>query len=217
MEEIRLAALLCSRLCHDLIGPIGAVSNGVEILYEENDPAVHDQALDLMAMSAGEAARRIEYYRVAFGAAAGRGVDVEVNDLRRIAEALFERGRVSLEWPETSNAVQRLDIEGGKLALNLILLAASALPRGGTALVELQESEESLDLVVSATGQRAGLDEDVLAALRPHAEGTSIEPQTAQPYLAARLAERLGGNIEVVAAEGRVDVRASIAGKTSPE
>jgi histidine phosphotransferase ChpT len=204
-------------LCHDLIGPIGAVSNGVEILYEENDPAVRDQALDLMAMSAGEAARRTEYYRVAFGAAAGRGADVEVNDLRRIAGALFERGRVSLEWPEPSNAVQRLGIEGGKLALNLILLAASALPRGGTVLVELQESEDSLDIVVSATGQRAGLDEDVLAALRPHAEGTTIERQTAQPYLAARLVERLGGNIEVVAAEGRVDVRASIASKASPE
>lgn len=217
MEEIKLAALLCSRLCHDLIGPIGAVSNGVELLYEENDPAVRDQALDLMAMSAGEATRRIEYYRVAFGAAAGRGADVEVNDMRRIAEALFERGRVRLEWPEPSDAVKRLTIEGGKLALNLILLAAGALPRGGTVLVELQESEDSLAMVVSATGERAGLDEDILAALRPHAEGSQIEPHTAQPYLTARLVERLGGSVEVAAAAGRVDVRASIAGAAAPE
>ena len=217
MEEIRLAALLCSRLCHDLIGPIGAVSNGVELLYEETDPKVRDQALDLMAMSAGEAARRIEYYRVAFGAAAGHGGDIEVNELRRIAGALFKQGRVRLEWPEPTDPVKRLAIEGGKLALNLILLAAGALPRGGTVLVELQESEESLEMVVSAAGERAGLDEDILAALRPNAEGTQIEAHTAQPYLTARLVERLGGSVEIATAAGRVDVRASIAGAAAPE
>ena len=131
-------------------------------------------------MSAGEAAHRIEYYRVAFGAASGRGGDMEVNELRRIAGALFEQGRVRLDWPEPTDSSARLAIEGGKLALNLILLAAGALPRGGTVTVGLGEAGEALEIMVSAGGERVAMDQEVAAVLRTGAEGAAIEPHTAQ-------------------------------------
>jgi histidine phosphotransferase ChpT len=211
MEEIRLAALLCSRLCHDLIGPIGAVSNGVELLYEETDPEMRRQALDLVAMSAGEAAHRIEFYRVAFGAASGLGGDIEANEVRRIACALFEHGRVRLDWPEHPDPSMFLAIEVGKLALNMILLAAGTLPRGGIVTVALGEAGEALELLVSAAGERAAMDQDVIAALGADTPGAVIEPRTAQPYLAARLAERLGGSIEVSEDVDRIGLSTAIA------
>ena len=211
MEETRLAALLCSRLCHDLIGPIGAVSNGVELLYEETDPEMRRQALELMAMSAGEAAHRIEYYRLAFGAAAGLGGDIETNELRRIAGAMFDQGRVRLDWPEHPDSSRPVAIEGGKLALNLVLLAAATLPRGGTVSVTMDEAGESLKLAVSAAGERAAIDEDIVATLGSGGEGASIEPHTVQSYLAAKLAKRLGGAIEVSQGADQVTLSTAIA------
>ena len=211
MEETRLAALLCSRLCHDLIGPIGAMSNGVELLSEETDPEMRRQALDLMAMSAGEAAHRIEYYRLAFGAAAGLGQDIGANELRRIAGAFFNHGRVRLEWPEHSESSMPLAIEGGKLALNMILVAAATLPRGGTVSVALDEDGESLQLVVSAAGERAAIDENVVVTLVSGAPLASIEPHRVQPYLTARLAAHLGATIEVLQERDLVRLDAVIA------
>ena len=216
IDEIRLAALLCSRLCHDLIGPVGAVSNGVELLYEETDPEMRRQALDLMAMSAGEAAHRIEYFRIAFGAAAGLGGDIEVDELRRIAGAMFEHGRVRIDWPEHPDS-SKLAIESGKLALNMILLAAGALPRGGTVAVALRKAGESLELAVSATGERAAMGEGIAASLGSGAAAVIIEPRTAQPYLAARLAEHLGGAIKLSEATDRIELRAAIAAAPPPD
>ena len=136
---------------------------------------------------------------------------MEVNELRRIAGALFEQARVRLDWPEPTDSSARLAIEGGKLALNLILLAAGALPRGGTVTVGLGEAGEALEIMVSAGGERVAMDQEVAAVLRTGAEGAAIEPHTAQPYLTARLVQSLGAKIEVSMDPDRLELHAAIA------
>ena len=170
-----------------------------------------------MAMSAGEAAHRIEYYRVAFGAASGLGGDIEVNELRRITGAMFEHGRVRLDWPEHPDASKPIAIEVGKLALNLVLIAAAALPRGGTVTVAFDEAEESMALAVSAAGERAAMEAEIVAALDVGSAGAMVEPRTAQPYLAARLAQRLGATIEVSEAADRIGLSTAIAPVPPPD
>ena len=131
MQEIRLAALLASRLCHDLTGPVGAIGNGVELLMEETDEDMRRQSLELVEMSAVEANRRLTFFRLAIGAAGGLQAVISLSDARRVALDFFEGRKAELEWPETLGSGLQLSSAAVRLLLNLLLLAAESLPRGG--------------------------------------------------------------------------------------
>jgi len=116
---MRIAALLCSRLCHDLIGAVAAIANGVELVHEDAGADTREQALGLIAFSAEELSRRIQFYRLAFGAPGG-GADIEIKEARRVAVGLLAAGKVALDWPATEAAGQLLPSVAAKLVLNLI-------------------------------------------------------------------------------------------------
>ena len=131
MQEIRLAALLASRLCHDLTGPVGAIGNGVELLMEETDEDMRRQSLELVEMSAVEANRRLTFFRLAIGAAGGLQAVISLSDARRVALDFFEGRKAELDWPETLGSGLQLSSAAVRLLLNLLLLAAESLPRRG--------------------------------------------------------------------------------------
>ena len=128
-----LAALLCSRLCHDLISPVGAIINGLEVMEEDKDEETKAFALDLIKKSAGQASAKLQFCRLAFGASGSAGAQIELGDAEKASRGLFEDGKATLVWnlPRALVAKNRV-----KLLLNMLLFASGAIPRGGTLIAD---------------------------------------------------------------------------------
>jgi histidine phosphotransferase ChpT len=124
-----LAALLCSRVCHDLISPVGAIVNGLEVLEEDKDEETRTFALDLIKKSANAASAKLQFCRLAFGAAGSAGAQIELGDAEKAARGLFDDGKTTLVWNLPRELVPK---NRAKLLLNMLLVAAGAIPRGGT-------------------------------------------------------------------------------------
>ncbi len=129
LSALDLAALLCSRLCHDLISPVGAIINGLEVMEEDKDEETKTFALELIKRSAGQASAKLQFCRLAFGASGSVGAQIELGDAEKAARGLFEDGKTTLAWnlPRALVAKNR-----AKLLLNILLVASATIPRGGT-------------------------------------------------------------------------------------
>ena len=203
----RVIELLCSRLCHDLISPVSAINNGIEIITEFGDE-MQGEALSLMGESAREAARRLQFFRIAFGAAgAPSGDPVSLEVARARALELFADGKVALDWP-ASEAPAEVQIPRGvvKLLLNMILVANEALAGGGTVSVRLSSGDDGLDATVTAVCHRAGLGDELRAALAGTAAFEDLTPTTAQAYYTSLLAAGLGSTVAAAEQAGQVEL-----------
>ena len=214
MTDLQLAELMAARLCHDLVGPIGAVANGVELLSDGG--AGDAEVTGLIAVSARQATRRLQWFRVAFGSASGLPSSAMFAETRRLAQGLFEEGRVTLEWgapdPTAEAAATR---EAAKLALNLSLLALECLPRGGMVQVRIEPKSTSLHLNVAAVGMSARIPEDMQSALREGVAIGELTPKSVPAYLAARLITQVGSRLSVrTGADDRVEFAADLPRQT---
>jgi histidine phosphotransferase ChpT len=141
MPDLMLLSLLCSKLCHDLVGPVSAIGNGVEILQDEDDPAMRKQAIELLAHIAELAANRLKFMRLAFGAAGGGGVAINLAEARNTAADFLADGRGELDWPKSDDdANLGPDKTGIKILLNLILIANDAITPGGFVRINLSRN-----------------------------------------------------------------------------
>ena len=216
MNDLDLTAMLCSRLCHDLISPIGAVNNGIEVLSEEDDEAMRAQALDLVSYSAGEAVRRLQFYRMAFGSSGASSTSRPLGDARKVAKGLLSSGRIALDWPETGPEQKaELSRTAQRLLLNLVLVGVEALARGGTIGVRFEGTGSTSELIVTAEGDRATLNDGFLGALSGEVASEGLDARTAQPLYSARLAEVLGAPIQCSTLPDRVELRVRMAGSAA--
>ena len=133
LGALDLAALLCSRVCHDLISPVGAIVNGLEVLEEDKDEETKTFALDLIKKSAQQASAKLQFCRLAFGAAGSAGAQIETGDAERVARGLIEDGKTTIAWNLPRELVAKNRV---KLLLNMLVIAAGAIPRGGTLTVD---------------------------------------------------------------------------------
>lgn len=191
-ENMKFAALLCSRLCHDLVNPVGAFSNGLEILCEEEDPDMRRQVIDLLSQSAFQTAQRLQFFRLAFGSAGGFGETVAANVARDAAAAYFSGGKTAFDWGDNVGELTR---DGLKVLLNLILVGGECLLRGGTVSVGSGRNGGGLEMRVSVAGDRLLFKDDVAAALDAATPVDQLDPKTAPAYLAGITARSLGGRI----------------------
>src|ERR671924_448831 len=141
LESLDLAALLCSRVCHDLISPVGAIVNGLEVLEDDNDESTKNFALDLIKKSARTASARLQFCRLAFGAAGSVAAQIDLGDAQTMARAFIEDDKIKLAWnlPRVLLPKNRV-----KLLLNMLIIASQTIPRGGTLTVEPIGEGESL-------------------------------------------------------------------------
>ncbi len=201
--DLKLAEMLASRLCHDLVNPISAVANGVELLSEFCDTMQKD-ALDLVASSADRAMKRVAFFRVAYGFA-GHDEGQSILDVRGLTEGFLAGGKVALDWPaRPDDGAIGLPRSGLKLVLALVSLAAESLPRGGTVSVSV-ESPAGAKVTASGAGARIeSSSEGILAAFKagrtPEPEG--LEAKSVGAAYAARLAREIGADL---AFEGTAD------------
>lgn len=205
IEALDLAALLCSRVCHDLISPVGAIINGLEVLEEEKDDATKEFALDLIKSSARKASAKLQFCRIAFGAAGSAGAQIDLGDAESIARGFFEDEKTKLTWalPRALLAKNRV-----KLLLNMLLIAAQAIPRGGMLTVDPIGSGDNLGFRVSAAGTNAKVPPAAPALLTGDL-GEGLDAHRIQPFYAGLLARAcgvkaaiaMGGEAVVITAE----------------
>jgi histidine phosphotransferase ChpT len=209
MKSHEFASLLCSRLCHDLLSPVGALNNGIELLADEHDPEMRARCLDLLGESARASANKLKFFRLAFGAAGGFGDEVDTREARVAIEGLFGGdGRIQLGWMIDEPTMSKPAL---KILLNLVLIGGDALVRGGRLDVGAERHEAGLEIVVRADGSRIVLDPELKRALLGETAEEAIAPRAAAAWLAHCLVEEGGGEIQIAdQEEGVLLIGASI-------
>jgi histidine phosphotransferase ChpT len=195
MTSVDFASLLCSRLCHDLLSPVGALNNGLELLADEHDPEMRTRCLELLSESAKASANKLKFFRLAFGAAGGFGETVDSREARAAIEGLFGEGhKVKLGWLVEDATLPKPAI---KVLLNLALIAGDALVRGGQLDVGAESHGGQVEIVVRADGPRIVLDGEMRAALTGTQGEAVITPRAAAAYLVQALVTEGGGTVQV--------------------
>jgi histidine phosphotransferase ChpT len=206
LDTLDLAALLCSRVCHDLISPTGAIVNGLEVLEEEDsDEETKTFALELIKRSAKTASARLQFCRLAFGSAGAPGGTVDLGDAQAMARAFLEDDKTKLAW---NLPPQLLPKNRVKLLLNLLIIAGQTIPRGGMLAVDPVGAGESMGFRITASGVSARIPQAVPALLQGVSESGSIDAHAIQPFYAGLLARACGLEVNLKA-EGDVIVIAT--------
>jgi histidine phosphotransferase ChpT len=186
LSDLDLSALLCSRVCHDIISPVGAIANGIEVLDEaDNDEEMRQMALDMIRSSSRQATAKLKFCRIAFGAAGSAGSLVDLNEAGDVARAFVGEEKVKLEWRAPPENRPKLEV---KLLLNMLLLAMAGIPRGGTITV----SAEGRSFAARAQGERAKIPDNIAAVIEGAVDPATLDARLVQPYYAKRLATSAG-------------------------
>lgn len=206
VSELKLAEMLCTRLCHDLTGPIGAVNNGAEFLEEEGFDMQHD-AVDLILSSATEAVHRLQFYRQAYGRVNDSG-EASLSEKKQLVEDFFSSSKVKVDWPDNHADASGVSVSQkmARLILNAIIIVSGALLKGGTLSVRITSQDEQKDVVLRAVGDVVRLDEDVARILRGEAKLGTLTPKTAQLALVLKLLEELDAHLTLVLDDGQCEL-----------
>jgi histidine phosphotransferase ChpT len=206
--DLRVLELMASRVCHDLISPIGAVGNGLELL-EDAGPDMSGDALKLSANCVRKASALLEFFRMAYGAAGG-DAGLPWPQAHQLAAGMLEGSKVALAWGAAPSTAT-LPAGTAKLALNLVLLGVDMLPRGGEIGVALQVTDGRLLLSATANGRDARVSDDMSTAIAPGAEpARPLTAKTVHGFFTARLAESLGGRLESAAQPSAVRLSVAV-------
>ncbi len=200
IEELRMAELLCTRLCHDLTGPIGAVNNGAEFLSEEGF-SMQNQAVELIVTSAFSAVSRLQFYRLAYGRVKDHG-EASLTDKQKMAADFFAGSKVALDWPDeyTDAAGISISVKMVRLIFNLLIIASSALLKGGTVSVRIAHDDEGEKRIqVSASGSAVKWDAEADGILKTGGNSDLMSPKNVQYYLTRRLADELHVTLSIEA------------------
>jgi histidine phosphotransferase ChpT len=192
LEDLRVAELLCTRLCHDLTGPIGAVNNGAEFLGEEGF-SMQGQAVELITSSAFSAVTRLQFYRFAYGYAKDHG-EANLADRQKLAMDFFADGKVTLDWPDshTDSAGVSISIKMARLIYNLLIIASSLLIRGGTVSVRIgQDPSGHKQVEVSAKGAGLKWEPEIEQIFSGAFQTGNLTPKNVQVYLTKRYCDDL--------------------------
>jgi histidine phosphotransferase ChpT len=204
MNDLDFAALLVSRVCHDLVSPVGAVVNGLEVLEEERDASMRADAMRLVTSSAALAASRLQFARIAFGAAGSAGAELDLSEVGRMVCALFKGSKTEIVWEA---AVVNWPKDWAKLLMNATMMAADSLPRGGRVRTTTTADSLAPSFTIRATGQNARVLDEVEKALKGEPAGP-LDGRSIQPFLIYKLARMLNAGLTLTCSEGVIDITA---------
>lgn len=196
-----LAALLCARICHDLVSPVGALGTAIEILDDDANADMHEDALDLIKSSSRRAAAKLKYLRLAFGAGGSAPGVIGAEEIRTLTSDMFADAKAELIYDFHAEGIEK---NRARLLLNLVMLGMQAVPRGG----EVKVSTTETSIAVFSNGQRARLDETVQRALQGRAPEHGFDGRSIQPFYASMMAREAGGQLIASAGEETVTFRA---------
>jgi histidine phosphotransferase ChpT len=202
---LELAALLCSRVCHDLISPVGAIVNGLEVLDDDPKPEDRDFALELIRKSAKTASARLQFCRLAFGAAGSSGAQIDLGDAQAMARGHIEDGKCTITWNLPRLLLPKNRV---KLLLNMLVIAQHTIPRGGMLTVDPIGSGDTMGFRIVAAGLNARIPQAMPPLLAGSSESGTIDAHAIQPYYTGLLARACGLSVRL-AAEGETIVVAT--------
>lgn len=208
LEGLDLAALVASRVCHDVISPVGAIVNGLELMEDGADEATAELALDLIRKSAKTASARLQFCRIAFGAAGSAGSAIDTRDAHQVSANFINDERTSVEWHVPPAFLPKNRV---KLLLNLLLLAQGCIPRGGAIRVDMTGEGDTAGFKISVTGLNARIPPhalELIAGIPANEQGT-IDAHAIQPYYTGQLARAAGMTVAIVKEGDAVELTAS--------
>jgi histidine phosphotransferase ChpT len=206
LTPLDLAALLCSRVCHDVISPVGAIINGLEVLDGEEDDEMRAVAMELIKKSATSASARLQFCRLAFGAAGSFGASIDTGDAEQVARDIFASDRTILKWAAARRLASRNSV---KLLLNLCLIAAGSIHRGGVITVDMTNDEDGMTIRVEAKGANAKLSHSAAYVLTNAFPTEAIDGQSIQLYFTTLLARECQATLNVLTAQDTVTLIAA--------
>jgi histidine phosphotransferase ChpT len=203
MSPADLAALLCSRVCHDIISPVGAINNGLELLDEGG---ADEDAMNLIRQSARNASARLQFARIAFGAAGSAGMLIDTGDAEAVAVAVLKNEKPELTWTGTRALLPKNKV---KLLLNLILVANAAIPRGGKLAVRLEDLETQPRFTLTSSGPMLRVPPKFLELHSGHKPDEPIDAHSVQPYYTLLLAREAGMEVSIHATADEITLSAA--------
>lgn len=189
MSAMDLAALLCSRVCHDVISPVGAIQNGLEILADEKDQGMREIALDLINKSAQQAGARLKFARIAYGASGSAGAMLDMGDAEQAARDFIGDEKVQLSWASPRVLLPKNKI---KLLLNLLVIATHAVPRGGKIDIKADIEGETCHFTVTAQGSHARIPPHAAELMAGAHESGTVDAHGVQAYYTGLIAKAAG-------------------------
>lgn len=196
-----LASLISSRICHDLISPIGALNTAIEVLDDTESKEMHEDALKLIKLAASEASAKLSYLRIALGTnSTSKGV-MNLDKLKLITENMFNTEKFSFNWDVSEI---KLEKSIARILLNILMLAIQSIPRGGKVTIKIEEKYDKLKLVTSANGIKSRLDKQTEDAFKGTIPSEEIDGRVIQSYFTRILIDDLNGQIEAFKTDGNV-------------
>lgn len=202
-----LAALLCARLCHDLVSPVSALGAALSVLDDKDSSDMHEDAMELVRESSRQAQAKLEFARLAFGAGGSAPATLDTRELQRLTEAMFSASKPDIVWKVEAIGLEKAP---SRLLLNLCIMGVDAAPRGGTVTVEATETGGNARLRVVSEGRRARIEEAAAIALDGGIPENGLDGRSIQPYYAGVIARNAGGRVSARADEERVEFVALI-------
>ena len=202
-----LAALLCARICHDLISPVGALGTAIEILNDDSNTDMHDDAMDLVRNSSRQANAKLRFLRLALGAGGSAPGVIALDEIKSLIDGMYSEGKASLHWDSSAAGI---DKNSARILLNLTMLAVQAVPRGGDIKISVREDADSTELNLAATGPKARLDAAVEKTLLGKSPEDGFDGRTIQPFYTGLITRELGGSLSASISEETVLFNANI-------
>lgn len=187
-----LAALLSARICHDLISPIGALGTAIEVLDDESNTEMHEDAMGLVRLSAKQAGAKLRFLRLAFGSGGSAPGIIAIEELKSLIAGMYEGGKATISWNTTLDGLEK---NTARLLLNLAMLAVQSVPRGGKVVISAAEANGVATISLAATGPKSRLDPNVEKTLAGKAPEDGFDGRTIQPFYAGMIARELKGSV----------------------
>jgi len=192
LTAANLAALLCARICHDLVSPIGALSAALEVFDDDDNLDMRDDAMELIKLSAGQASAKLQFLRLAFGAGGSAPGVIGLDELKKLTLGVFGDAKANISWAVDAEG---LDKPASRILLNLVMLAVMAVPRGGDIVISggVEGGETQLKFV--CTGFKARLADSVVKTLAGAAPEDGFDGRNVQPFYTGMIAREAGGSV----------------------
>jgi len=200
MEASKLAALLASHICHELVSPVSSFKLVQDSL---NDPDMREYVEDLIRSSSETLEYKLTFLRYALGSVGMQDGYADLNEARTLCLNYMKGYRSELQWGNTPEITSFAQV---RLVMNMMMIVSAAMPRGGDVVISSEKVGDKVVLKVEGKGPRVLLNQerrDALNGVEP--EGGWIA-KVIQPYFARECAREVETSIEMTEAEGEISL-----------
>ncbi len=188
-----LSSLMCARICHDLLSPVSALGTAIEVLNDEDNPEMHDEAIALIKRSAGQTSGKLQFLRLAFGAGGSASGRLGIDFLKKLIDGQYGGGKHSFNWTVKTDDIDKLH---GRILLNMTMIAVTSIPRGGEVAIQVEEKSGATILTLNATGVKARISDMVKTTLGGRMPADGFDGRSIQPFFTAMLIREAKAKIE---------------------